>query len=252
MSLKLDFSGRVVLVTGATRGIGASIACDLGTAGAELILTGTDPMKMSELNRENAAKGIQNVRYLPADFDDEVSLQRFLEELDRLPRIDACINNAGINILNPITDILLEDYDRLMRVNLRAPALICHTVCRKMQVAGYGRIVNIASIWSVISKPRRSVYAATKTGLAGLTRALAVDMAPYNVLANVVSPGFVMTELTQSTLSQQEMKDLAEQVPVNRFAQPSEISRVVLFLASELNTYLTGQNIVVDGGFTVV
>lgn len=252
MSLKLDFTGKVVLVTGATRGIGAAIARDLGTAGAELILTGTDPTEMSKLNRESAAQGIRNVHYLQADFDDEPSLQRFLEELDRLPRIDASINNAGINILNPITDILLEDYDRLMRVNLRAPALICRTVCRKMQAARYGRIVNIASIWSVISKPRRSVYAATKTGLVGLTRTLAIDMAPHNVLANVVSPGFVMTELTQSTLSPQEMKDLVEQVPVNRFAQPSEISKVVLFLASELNTYLTGQNVVVDGGFTFV
>ncbi len=250
--MKLDFTDRVVLVTGGTRGIGAAIANDFEAAGCELILTGTDPAKIHELNLANAIRGIRHIRYLQADFNDESSLQRFLEELDRLPQIDVCVNNAGINKHNPITDIRVEDYDQIARVNLRAPALICRTVCRKMQAARYGRIVNIGSIWSVISKARRAVYATTKAGLIGLTRTIAVDMGPYNVLANVVSPGFVLTELTTSTLSPEEMEDLSAQVPVNRFAQPSEIARVVLFLASDLNTYLTGQNIVVDGGFTNV
>jgi 3-oxoacyl-[acyl-carrier protein] reductase len=251
-ALTLDFSDKVVLITGATRGIGAVLARDFRDAGADLILTGTDPARITDLNRANAEKGIQGIHYFQADFDDDASLQCFLEQIDRYPRIDVCVNNAGINKNNLISDIMLDDYDRITRVNLRAPALICRTVCRKMQAARYGRIVNIASIWSVVSKARRSVYAATKAGLVGLTRTIAADMAPYNVLVNAVSPGFTLTELTEATLSPQEMRELAAQVPLNRFAQPSEIAKVVLFLASDLNTYLTGQNIVVDGGFTSV
>jgi len=252
MALVLKFSGKVVLITGATRGIGAAIARDFQAAGAELILTGTDPAKIEELNRVNAAKGIRNIRYVQADFDDEASLEAFLDEISRLPRLDVCVNNAGINRNNLIADVLLEDMERILRVNLRAPTLICRAASRKMQAARYGRIVNITSIWSVVSKPKRSVYAATKAGLVGLTRTIAADLAPYNVLANCVSPGFVLTELTRSTLSPQEMEEMAGLVPLKRMAHPAEISKLVLFLASDLNTYITGQNIVIDGGFSSV
>jgi 3-oxoacyl-[acyl-carrier protein] reductase len=121
-----------------------------------------------------------------------------------------------------------------------------------MKANGYGRIVNIASIWSTATKGGRALYSMTKTGLVGLTRTVAVDMAPYNVLANSVSPGFTRTELTASTLSEDDAAAMAAQVPLNRFAEPAEMSKVIMFLASGLNTYLTGQNIVVDGGFTIV
>lgn len=252
MTIKLDFSGRVVLITGGIRGIGAALACDFFEGGAQVILTGTDQVQIAELNRRCAKEGPSNVRYLQADFGDEASLNHFLEEIEDLPRLDVCVNNAGINKHNLISEMETEDFDQLMRVNLRAPALICRAACRLMRRANYGRIVNIASIWSLISKERRGVYAATKSGLVGLTRTIAVDMAPYSILANAVSPGFVSTELTAATLSPQEMTDLAAQVPLQRFAQPREIAKVVLFLASGLNTYLTGQNIVVDGGFISV
>jgi 3-oxoacyl-[acyl-carrier protein] reductase len=250
--LKLDYSGRVVLITGGTRGIGAALARDFLEAGAHVIITGTGPAPRGELNRRVAQEGKGNIRYMQADFNDEASLNRFLEDIEHLPRLDVCVNNAGINKHNLISEMETEDYDQLMRVNLRAPALICRAACRLMRQANYGRIVNIASMWSLISKARRCVYAATKTGLVGLTRTIAIDMAPYNVLANAVSPGFVSTELTASMLTPQEKADLEAHVPLQRFAQPREIAKVVLFLASDLNTYLTGQNIVVDGGFTSV
>ena len=121
-----------------------------------------------------------------------------------------------------------------------------------MQERKFGRIINITSIFGVISKAKRSIYTTTKFGLRGLTVTSAIELAPYNVLVNSVSPGFVLTELTKSILSEEEMKNLASQVPIGRFAEPDEISHVVLFLASPLNTYLTGQNIVVDGGFVDV
>ena len=125
-------------------------------------------------------------------------------------------------------------------------------ISRKMKKNQYGRIVNISSIFGVISKAKRSIYTTTKFGLRGLTVTAAIELAPYKVLVNSVSPGFVLTELTKRMLSEEEIKALSGQVPLGRFAEVDEISRIVLFLASSLNTYLTGQNIVVDGGFISV
>ena len=250
--MRLDLAGKTVLVTGATRGIGAAIADAFRDANAKLIITGTKPDAIAELNRRAEADGIENLRYWAVDFGDRASLDSFLGAIDKEERIDVCVNNAGINRIHPIDEILDEDLDAVLDVNLRAPFLVCRSVTRLMKKVGYGRIVNIASIWSVISKPGRSVYAATKSGLVGMTKTLAVELAASNILVNAVSPGFVETAMTASTLSQDEQRALASQVPMNRFAQPEEIAKVVLFLASDQNTYLTGQNIVVDGGFVSV
>lgn len=252
MTFQIDFSGKTALVTGATRGIGAAIAHDLAALGANLILTGTNPAQIAELNRANEQVGIRNIRYVQADFADRESLDAFLDKIASYEQIDICINNAGTNRILPIYETTVQDYDFLTDVNLRAPFLICRQVSQVMKRSGYGRIVNVASIWSVVTKAKRSIYTTTKFGLVGLTKAIAVDLAPFNGLVNAVSPGFTMTELTRASLSDEQMRELAEQVPLNRFAQPEEISKVVLFLASDLNTYITGQNIVVDGGFVSV
>jgi len=252
MSFEIDFSGKVVLITGATRGIGAALARDFHAAGADLILTGTDSQQINELNRNNADAGVTNIRYVQSDFADAASLQCFLDEIAHCKRIDVCINNAGTNRIDFIDSTKVEDYELLTQVNLRAPFLISRQVSRLMKQANYGRIVNIASIWSVITKPKRSIYSTTKFGLVGMTKAVAADLGAYNVLVNAVSPGFTMTELTESVLSDKEIQELSAQIPVNRFARPEEISKVVLFLCSDLNTYITGQNIVADGGFTIV
>jgi NAD(P)-dependent dehydrogenase (short-subunit alcohol dehydrogenase family) len=246
--MNLDFSGKKVLITGATSGIGEAIAEEFAHLGADLILTGHLAEEVEEFNR----CGAKNRRYLHVEFTNEDSLNRFLEEIEGEERIDVCVNNAGINRNNPIEDVLREDLDALLQINLRAPFLVSQAVGRVMKRTGYGRIVNIASIWGVITRARRSAYTTTKSGLVGMTRTVAVDLAPYNVLVNAVSPGFVMTELTRNTVPEEERKQLASMVPVNRFAQPEEIAKVVLFLASEINTYITGQNIVVDGGFVSV
>ena len=250
--MNIDFTGQTVLVTGATRGIGKAIADELQVAGANLILTGANPSRVKALNEDCQRNGVSNVRYERVDFDDDGSLDSFLERLENEARIDACINNAGINRINPIGETLREDLDMVYRVNLRAPHLVCQAVSKVMKRQHYGRIVNIASIWSVITKPQRSVYTATKFGLVGLTKTVAVDLAPYNILANAVSPGFVLTDMTRTMLSNEERDRLAAQVPIGRFAEPSEIAKIVLFLASNVNTYITAQNIVADGGFVSV
>lgn len=247
-----DFSGKVVLVTGATRGIGKAIADNFRNAGARLILTGTNTKQLEILNREMELSGCHSVLYVPVDFNDSKSLDKFLATIATESRIDVCVNNAGINRLNKIDKMTIDDLDAVLHVNLRAPYLIMQTVSRVMKRNNYGRIVNIASIWSVITKAKRSAYTTSKFGLIGMTKTAAVDLGVNNILINAVSPGFVQTDLTDSTLSVMEKKQLSEQIPLQRFAKPDEIAKVVLFLASDINTYITGQNIVVDGGFVSV
>lgn len=250
--MDIEFNGQTVLVTGATRGIGAAIADAFGAAGAILLLTGTNPEQIDALNRKNAEAGVKNIRWLCADFSDPDASRAFMKQVEDSPPVQVLINNAGTNRLNPIDRILEKDLDALLAINLRAPLMLCQAVSHGMIRDGYGRIVNIASIWSVMTKPGRVVYTATKSGLAGMTKTIAADLAPHGILANAVSPGFINTELTRTTLPEEERARLSSQVPVGRFAEPEEIARVVTFLASKQNTYITGQNIVVDGGFTCV
>jgi len=250
--MNLDFTGQNVLVTGATRGIGAAIALAFEEAGASLLLTGTNQREIEELNQRNYEKGKQRVRWLHADFSSAVSTSSFLEVIAQSPPIHVLINNAGINRLNLIDEVREDDLDRLLSVNLRAPLLLCETVSRSMKQMHYGRIVNIASIWSVIAKSGRVVYSATKAGLVGMTKSVAVDLAHYGILVNALSPGFVNTELTNTTLSDEDKVGIASQVPLGRFAEPEEIARIALFLSNKGNSYLTGQNIIVDGGFSCI
>lgn len=239
--MKIDFEGQVVLVTGGSRGIGREIADQYTALGAETIVTGR------EESSNRSAK-----RFMAVDFMDSASVSAFLAEISKIGRIDVLVNNAGINRLNAIDESDPSDWEAIRAVNLDAPYLVSRAVSRLMKSNGYGRIVNIASIFGVISKPRRVLYSMSKFGLRGLTVGSSLDLAAHGVLVNTVSPGFVLTELTRSILSREEMEDLARQVPVGRFADPDEIARVVLFLTSRHNTYLTGQNIVVDGGFVNV
>jgi 3-oxoacyl-[acyl-carrier protein] reductase len=189
---------------------------------------------------------------MQVDFSSHESTASFLKDVERGPRIDVLINNAGTNFISTIDQVSPENLDSLLSINLRAPLLLCKSVSFNMKNNSYGRIVNIASIWSVITKPGRAMYTATKTGLVGLTKAAAMDLAPYGILVNAVSPGFVNTELTAATLSGEEREQFSRQVPLGRFAEPEEIAKTVLFLSSGLNTYITGQNLVVDGGYVCI
>lgn len=237
---------RVVLVTGGTRGIGATIVQEFLAQGAEVIATGTNTAN------KTLPAGDGRLRYVEANFATAESLRRFCAFVESLPRLDVCVNNAGINIIKPLDDVTAADFDRLTAIDFRAPYLISQAAARVMRRARQGWIINIASIWSVITKKGRSQYSAAKTGLVGMTRGLAIDLASDGILVNCVSPGFVSTDLTRQSLSPEETKALAAQVPLGRMAEPVEIARLVAFLAGPQNTYLTGQNIVADGGFTNV
>jgi len=247
----LDFTNKTILITGATRGIGKQIADDLYKLGSNLILTGTNPDEINELNTL-AKKAGQNKKYFVVDLIKPEQVDLFISELLKFPKIDCIVNNAGINRLNHIQDVLLSDWDEMLSINLTAPFKILHAVSKLMINNNYGRVVNIASIFSKISKEKRAAYSATKFGIHGLTVGASNDLASNNILVNTVSPGFVLTDLTRKNLTTIEMDSLKNQIPAKRLAETSDISSVVIFLLSDLNKYLTGQNIIVDGGFTNV
>lgn len=241
-------NNKCVLITGATRGIGEAIAAKFSVLGYHCVITGTSSAQIEKLNNTNTT----NKSYLAVDFNEQQSLESFLDNLNNLPRLDACINCAGINIIKKIDEVTAEDLARILLVNYSAAYQICKVASSKMQHVGGGHILNIASIWSVISKPKRSLYSGTKAALVGLTRALAAELGEYNILVNSLSPGFVLTDLTRASLSENELDELAKQVPLQRFAQPEEIATLAAYLAGPDNTYLTGQNVVIDGGFSIV
>ena len=250
--MKIDFKGKTVLITGATRGIGKAIAECMNNAGANLILTGTRQDEIDQLNYLNREKDINNVTYIQADFSDNDSTKLFLERIEEYPQIDICINNAGVNKINKFEETSQDDFKWINDVNINAPYQILKIVGPKMIKQNYGRIVNIASIWSIVTRPGRSMYTLSKNALVGLTQALAVEWASHNILVNAVSPGFTSTELTKTTNSLEQLEAIKNDIPIKRMANPDEIAKIVTFLCSDLNTYLTGQNIIVDGGYTNV
>ncbi len=174
-----------------------------------------------------------------------------MEVVKNLKRIDILINDEGINIVEYIDKISEQNWNNIIRVNLTGPMQLTQAVIPKIKNGKYGRILNVSSIWGVISKEKRAAYSSSKTGLIGLTRAASLELAAYNIMVNALCPGFTMTDLTRATLSNSEIKRLSKQVPLGRFAQPKEIAHVAVFLCSDINSYITGQAVTVDGGFSI-
>lgn len=239
-----DFSGKTAIVTGGTRGIGRRVSELFLERGATVIYTGTKTAPEHE---------IKGARYAQLDLTKEVSIEAFVKSvIAPSSRIDVLINNAGINVNESIDEISDDHWDNIIKINLTGSMKMSRAVAQIMKKNGAGgKILNISSIWGIISKSKRNAYSAAKTGLIGLTHASALDLAAHGILVNALCPGFVNTELTRRMLSKEEMAHLASEVPLGRFAEVDEIARAVLFLCSGENTYITGQAIVVDGGFTI-
>lgn len=247
--IRLDLKGKKAIVTGGTRGIGKAIADVLLKAGAFVIITGTIQDDIDRLNNDSDRS---KTLYIQLDMLDRESINFFLKQVIAMEKIDILINNAGINKIAINTETNEDDYDLLNNVNLKAPYLITREVSRLMIKHKYGRIVNITSIWSTITRPGRSLYTLTKWGIVGLTKTLSVELAPYNILVNAIGPGFTRTELTEKTNSSEEIEKITAMIPIQRMAEPYEIANLALFLCSDLNSYLTGQNIIIDGGYTSI
>jgi 3-oxoacyl-[acyl-carrier protein] reductase len=217
--------GRIALVTGASRGIGAAIADVFKERGAEVMAPTRE-----ELNLASRA-----------------SVKDYCDRLKR--PVDILVNNAGINVLAGLGGLRPETWDDMIRVNMTAPLELAQRLSVGMAERGWGRILNISSIFSMVTRERRLAYSSVKAGLNGMTRALALELAPRGVLVNALCPGYVETELTRVNNSAEDLKEIIRTIPVGRLAQPQEMARMAAFLVSDENTYLTGQTLVVDGGF---
>ncbi len=247
--MDINFKNRTIIITGATKGIGKVTAELFAKEEGNIILTGTKNKIVDELNLKYSDK---KRKYFCVDFSNTASINDFLLDLNKYPQIDICINNAGINIIDDFIDTKVEDFDLIMNVNLKGHYLINRYAAARMKDDGYGRIINIASIWSKITRPKRALYTISKNAIHGMTQTMGIELAKYNVLVNTVSPGFTLTELTQTTNTVEELEQISKMIPIGRMAEPKEIARTILFLASEMNTYITGQNIMVEGGYTIV
>lgn len=221
-----DFSNKNILVTGGTGGIGTAIAALFDQFKGNVIVTNSK---------------LADFKYT----EDIITL------LNELPNIDICVNCAGINIINELHNIKEEDFDDIMHVNVKAPFLISKHVAEHMKKQKNGKIVNVSSIWGDKTISGRLCYTTSKSALIGMTKTLAVELAKYNIQVNTISPGFTNTKLTRNILSKDQINELVSKVPMGRMADPIEIARIVMFLCSKQNTYITGQNIVVDGGFSI-
>jgi len=217
---------RTALVTGASRGIGAAIAAQLKSDGCK-VLTPT----RSEMDLTSSA-----------------SIEQYLAALEE--DIDILVNNAGINNIAPLHETELSNVTDTFQVNLLAAFQLGQFLSRGMKERKYGRIVNISSLWGVVARSGRISYAMSKTAINGLTRSMAVELASSNVLVNSVAPGFVLTDLTRQNNSPDEIEKISRMIPAQRLATPEEIANVIVFLCSKKNTYMTGQTIIVDGGYT--
>jgi NAD(P)-dependent dehydrogenase (short-subunit alcohol dehydrogenase family) len=238
----MRFTSKKVFVTGASRGIGSAIAQAFRAEGAWVIGTRTGTgVEADEVCQE----------WVTADFTVVRQIQACAERV-RHAAPDVLINNAGINKIAPFVEIDPADFLSIHQVNVFAPFMLCQAAVPAMKSRGWGRIVNVSSIWGKISKAQRASYSAAKFGIDGLTLAIAVEHSADGILANCVAPGFVDTDLTRRVLGEAGIRDLVAQVPARRLGRAEEIARLVLWLSSEDNTYLTGQNIAIDGGFSRV
>lgn len=218
---------KIALVTGASRGIGAAIAENLRARG-DIVLGPT---------REEL---------------DLASVDSVLHWLSRpRPAVDILVNNAGENPIGALDHVTPDTWARALTVNLTAPMLLLQEVAKGMCANKWGRVINISSCYSLVARAGRAPYGAAKAGLNALTRSAALEYANHGVLVNAVCPGFVETDLTRRNNTPVQIEALAKQIPLGRLASPAEIARTVAFLTSDENTYLTGQTIVIDGGFTI-
>lgn len=235
---------KIALITGAGAGIGAAITAALQAANVRCTITGRAADRPEGL--------AESIGYLSLDYLDPNSMERACDHVRSTLRPDILINNAGININGTMADTGADRLAQMMATNLTGPYALTRACLPHMIAKEWGRIVNITSIWSVMGNPTNTAYCASKFGLDGMTAALAAEVGHHGVTVNAVAPGYILTDALRAKYTPERLKTIAAHVPVARPGRPDEIASVVTFLASDACSYLTGQNILVDGGLTRV
>lgn len=249
MSVRIDLAGKRALVTGGNRGIGRAIAERLAEAGADVAVFARSESSVAETERALAERGVRGlglVGDVSSDEDVERAWDRLVGEFGGL---DILVNNAGITRDGLLLRMKPEDWDTVLDVNLTAAYRWCRRAVKPMLRQRSGRILNISSIVGVIGNPGQANYAASKAGLIGFSKALAVEVAARGVTVNVIAPGFIETEMTHA-LGDASQADFLARIPLGRLGTTGNVADLALFLASPMSDYITGQVICVDGGLT--
>ncbi|MCR4398680.1 MAG: SDR family oxidoreductase [Firmicutes bacterium] len=242
-----DVSGKSILLTGGTQGIGYGLARALALAGARVVITGRRRDRVDAAVGRMAAEGLA-VRGYAADVSDEAAVEWVVGSAwEAEGGVDALINNAAVRVNKPAVEVTAREWDWLMGINLKGVFLMSRAVARRMMDRRKGKIVNISSVFADMAARERAPYCASKAAVSQLTRALALEWAEYGIRVNAVAPGYIQTPENAG----QVKPGVVANIPMGRLGTPEDLVGVTVFLASEASDYLTGQTIVVDGGWSI-
>lgn len=251
ISENYNFKSKTVAVTGSSRGLGKEIALAFARAGANLVLASRSIDKLEQIAEDIKSSGS---KALPLEVDVRVkkSVEAFVEKAcAEFGRIDILINNAGVIYRAPATELSEEQWDETIAINLKGTFLCSQAVGRSMVENRAGKIISIASDKAFVGFPGRVAYCASKGGIVMLTKALAVEWAPFNVQVNAVAPTYVETEMTRDILNDPEKyQEIIKAIPMNRVSKPDELFGAIMLLASDASSFITGHTLMVDGGLT--
>jgi len=239
--MKFNFKNKTLLITGGLGDFGKVIVKKFIDLGCKVIITTTN---------KNKEKNSKKIKIFYLDFRNENSINEFEKKIRNIKKIDYLINNAGINILDSIYNIKKKNLLDITNINLVGPTWLTSIVAAKMKKNRSGKIINISSIYGTVGKEKRSLYSITKFGLIGLTKSSSLDLAKFNILVNSISPGVFNTKLTKKILKKNGMKKIKLKIPLKKLGNPESLANLCIFLCSNYNNYITGQNIIIDGGYT--
>ena len=245
-----DLTGKIALITGGSKGLGKAMARGLAVAGADIIISSRheDELKqsLSEILQGTDRRGC----YFVADMSRRAEATKLGQDaLAKMGKVDVLINNAGTNVPQLTENITDEDWDRVLEINLSSIMALNRALVPQMKSRRWGRIIHISSIMGFISKEGRNIYSATKSALIGLARAGALELGPYGITVNCLAPGPFLTDLPASVLSDAEKREFAKRTALDRWGEPNELIGPALLLASNAGSYITGETLVVDGGY---